>query len=113
MAKRGNPNWTKGKGGNPGGRPKVFGEVKELARTFMYNGGFERLFELATNAANDSVKLKAVELIMGYGFGKPSQKLELAGEVKTNLGVDITKIPVTELKQIRDILKNATGDPNA
>lgn len=108
--KRGNPNWVKGRGGNPGGRPKILGEVKELARKFMYEGGFDRLFDLAQNAGNDSVRLKAVELIMGYGFGRPSQKLEVEGKVDTNANVNIANIPIEQLKQIRTIIKNANPD---
>jgi hypothetical protein len=107
---KGNPRWKKGESGNPSGRPKILGEVKELARNFMYNGGFERLFELAKNAANDSVKLKAVELIMGYGFGKPSQKLEI--ESTPLINVNMAVIPTEQLKQIRQILQNARANPD-
>jgi hypothetical protein len=28
----GNPNWTKGTSGNPGGRPKIVAKVRDLAR---------------------------------------------------------------------------------
>ena len=108
--KRGNPRWKKGESGNPNGRPKIFAEIKEFARHFMTTEGFPGLLELLHNTPHDAVKARIYETLMAYGFGKPSQKLELSGEVKSNIGIDISKIPINDLKQIRDILKNA-GTP--
>jgi hypothetical protein len=101
--------WKKGKSGNPGGRPKIFAEVKELARQFMQEQGWQGFFELLKNTDNDNVRLKAYEILMAYGFGKPSQKLEIEGNVPL-VNVNIANIPSDQLKQIRSILQNA-GTP--
>jgi len=102
--------WKKGQSGNPGGRPKILGEVKELARKFMYDSGFTGLFDMARNAENDAVKLKAIELILAYGFGKPSQKLEIESAAPL-VNVNMANISIDNLKQIRALLTNATEAP--
>lgn len=59
--KAGNPNWTKGKGGNPGGRPKgsknkfsIADLVKALNRAKEKNNGVSLLDHVCENAYKDN-----------------------------------------------------------
>lgn len=74
--------FKKGKSGNPGGRPKEAPEVKELARTFAA----EAIETLAKHMRGDDVRtsVAAAQALLDRGFGKPSQALEVSGELKTN-----------------------------
>lgn len=65
-----------GKSGNPGGRPKVPEEFKELAKKYSIDA-LERCITIVRDPkANVSHVLKAAELIMDRAFGKPIQAKE-------------------------------------
>lgn len=67
--------WGPGQSGNPGGRPKIAAEVRDLARE---HGGkaIERLVALM-HSKNESVAVRAVEAILDRGYGRPRQAMEL------------------------------------
>lgn len=72
---RGLVKWTKGQSGNPSGRPAVAHEFREKCRDFMSAEGWDHLVNIALHGtggpSSGTNKLKAIELIAGYAFGKP------------------------------------------
>src|SRR3712207_1476389 len=90
-ARRGNPNWIKGRSGNPGGRPKALREVTELARQH----GAEAI-EFLTRVVRDENerpqhRIRAAELLLDRGYGKPSQT------VHTNVARSFAELSDEEL----------------
>lgn len=76
MAGRGNPNWVKGKSGNPGGRPKVVAEVKELARQYTTDA-ISALAEICKNPkAPPAARVAAAQALLDRGYGKPTQFID-------------------------------------
>ena len=68
--------WEPGKSGNPSGRPKIAEEFRDNCRTFMAEGGWEKLKDIVEDKKNKD-RFRALELIMGYAYGKPKQGLEI------------------------------------
>ena len=63
--------WAKGQSGNPGGRPKGEAKVREAAQA----AGPKALAVLIDALADVDarVRLKAAEILLDRGFGKPAQ----------------------------------------
>lgn len=71
--RRGNPAWRKGVSGNPGGRPKILGEVRELARQHTETA-LSTLIEVAKNPHSPAAaRVSAAQALLDRGWGKPSQ----------------------------------------
>ena len=68
--------FKKGQSGNPGGRPKGSKGFKERCRAFANEEGLNTLIEIARESG-DKDRLKAVELLLAYGYGKPRQALDI------------------------------------
>lgn len=68
-----------GQSGNPGGRPKIAEEVKELARTYT----MEAITRLAEWMRSDNPKasVSACNALLDRGFGKPAQAIEHSGQI--------------------------------
>ena len=69
--------FRKGQSGNPGGRPKVLGEVQELARQYAPTVIGE-LARLALKAKNETVRIAAIRELLDRGYGRPRQGLEVS-----------------------------------
>jgi hypothetical protein len=68
--------FKKGQSGNPGGRPKLPEEFKELARTNSIIA-LQKAIDIMTNPNSDPKDvLKAADMIMDRGFGKATQAIE-------------------------------------
>jgi hypothetical protein len=67
--------WKPGQSGNPGGRPKVVAEIRELARQHGYDA-IRRLVDLM-GSKNENVAVRACEALLDRGYGRPLQGLEL------------------------------------
>jgi hypothetical protein len=59
-----------GVSGNPGGRPSAIIEVRNLARQ-RAPAAMNELARLALKARSETARLKAIEMLLERGFGKP------------------------------------------
>lgn len=82
MAKRGNPTgkggFTKGRSGNPTGRPKKDPEVDEILRA-KSPAAARKLVELM-DCDDPRVALQAATKIVEHAIGTPKQKVEVTGK---------------------------------
>ena len=67
--------FKKGQSGNPGGRPKVIAEVKELAREHT-GAAIETLVSIMSNPkAAPAARVSAANALLDRGYGKPPQHI--------------------------------------
>src|SRR5215212_6057941 len=75
---RGKP-FQKGKSGNPGGRPKVVAEIKELARAHT-GEAVETLVSIMKNLkAAPAARVSAANALLDRGYGRPPQHISGEG----------------------------------
>ena len=75
-----NPDWVKGVSGNPGGRLQVPKDFAEKCRAFIEDVGWDELLKFVGTDVYKKDKLKAIELLLAYGYGKPKQSYEVSME---------------------------------
>ena len=68
-----------GQSGNPGGRPKVVGELQELARRHSPEV-IEELARLALRAKSETARISAARELLDRGFGRARQSMEVGIE---------------------------------
>ena len=73
VARRGRP-FERGRSGNPGGRPRVVGELRELARAHAPEA-IEELARIALKAKSETARVAAIRELLDRGFGKSTQFL--------------------------------------
>ena len=67
--------FKKGQSGNPGGRPKVVAEVKELARAHT-GEAIQTLVSIMTNPKSaPAARVSAANALLDRGYGKPPQHI--------------------------------------
>ena len=67
--------FQKGKSGNPGGRPKVVGEVQTLARQYTKEA-IETIRQIMCDRkTHSSARVTAAIAILDRGYGRPSQTI--------------------------------------
>lgn len=76
--------FKKGESGNPGGRSKKQREIEELAQLALQSGesnlAIDGLIEIATSEATENRdRIRALELLMAYAYGRPRQRQEISG----------------------------------
>jgi hypothetical protein len=77
MAKRQPPAhaWVKGQSGNPGGRAKGYGDLRELCREHTREA-IERIIAAMRND-DDAIAVRASEALLDRGWGKPSSSVDV------------------------------------
>jgi Family of unknown function (DUF5681) len=71
--------FQKGQSGNPGGRPKVVAEVKELARAHT-GEAIKTLVSIMTNPKSaPAARVSAANSLLDRGYGKPPQHQHITG----------------------------------
>ena len=64
-----------GQSGNPSGRPKREGEIRDLARAYTATA-IQRLAEIVLFNKDDRVAIVAAEALLDRGWGRPAQSLQ-------------------------------------
>jgi hypothetical protein len=71
QASRGRP-FQPGQSGNPGGRPRVIAELRELARAHAPEAVAE-LARLAKDAKSETARIAAIKELLDRAYGNPTQ----------------------------------------
>src|SRR5438876_12049675 len=61
--------WAKGQSGNPGGRPKLLAELRDLARQHA-PAAIKELARLAVKAKSETARVAAIRELLYRGYGK-------------------------------------------
>jgi hypothetical protein len=69
--------FRKGQSGNPGGRPKVLGDVQEMARQHAPRVIVE-LARLALKAKSETARIAAIRELLDRGYGRARQAMEVS-----------------------------------
>jgi hypothetical protein len=72
-----------GQTGNPGGRPKIAAEVRELAQQNC-KLAVQKLVKLL-DSDNENIVLSAAQVLLDRGIGKPIQAVEISGNITHDL----------------------------
>ena len=98
--------FKKGQSGNPGGRPKVVAEVKELARAHT-GEAIETLVSIMTNPKSaPAARVSAANSLLDRGYGKPPQ--HITGEGGPSY---VVRLPEPCARRLRSGLQVLAIDP--
>jgi len=86
MANRtGKGGFKKGQSGNPGGRPKEVGEVRELARQYTAKA-INTLVEIMEDRKTPpAARVAASSALLDRGYGRAPQSLEVKGTLEKSI----------------------------
>jgi uncharacterized protein DUF5681 len=88
------PKWQKGQSGNPSGRRKEVGPVRELAKQYT-EAAIDTLAKVMQDEnAPHSARVAAAEALLARGWGKPQQAIEMSVDPVTieQLTPDLARI---------------------
>jgi hypothetical protein len=75
MNSEGKGGFQKGRSGNPGGRPKEVGEVRDLARQYTPQAIEALQTIMNEQEAPASARVAAAEALLNRGWGRPTQPI--------------------------------------
>lgn len=107
--KRGNPNWTKGVSGNPGGKSFAYSEMRALARTHT----LASINALVRALRSPRTSIFAATALLDRGWGKPTPVDENGEErlaAATNITINLGALTHDQLRDLARLLAIAGID---
>jgi len=83
-----------GQSGNPGGRPKEEVHVRELARARTAEAVQTLVDVMTSKRSPPAARVSAASALLDRGYGKPSQQVDLEGQLFRPC--DVSANPLTE-----------------
>lgn len=99
--------FTKGKSGNPGGRPQALASVMHEARRHTLEA-LRVMLKLMRSADSESVRLSASESILSRGWGRPIQAFQVDGRFMTK---KLTELTADELSSLQERFETTEPEP--
>ncbi len=109
----GNPAWIKGgPSPNPGGRPAIIGELRDLAREHTVEAVETLVSVIRDPAAPHAARVTAAREILDRGFGRPSQEVAVQAELNGAVAVEARPLdPVEAARAVAFALALAQHSP--
>ena len=85
LGRDGHGRFAKGVSGNPGGRPAQISEVRELARRYTKEAVATLVDIMQNPKAPPAAKVRAAEVLLDRGWGRPQQQLEIQEAAGLNI----------------------------
>lgn len=98
--------WRPGQSGNPGGRPREIGYLRELARE-RTEEAIETLADVMLNGESDSARVAAATALLDRGYGKPPQSIAVDANVRDTRSVQIAQAIADAHPELAEIVFGA------
>jgi hypothetical protein len=96
--------FTPGRSGNPAGRPKVVGEVRDLARAHTETA-LNTLVSIASNPRYPpAARVSAASALLDRGYGRPAQELGITPHPPAPLGGPLTVTDASEAARVYQLM---------
>jgi len=104
--------FVKGQSGNPAGRRREHGDIRELARA-KTGEALKALVDVATKGKSESARVSAATALLDRAYGKPMQAHEHGGVGGGPIAVDLTGASDAQLAALAAVfgpLASASAD---
>lgn len=102
--------WKPGQSGNPSGRPRVVGHVRDLARKQTAKAIRTLTAIMDDSSARDTARVTAATALLDRAWGRPAQAIALGGPEGGPVRLDLTKLTDTELAALKELIRHASPD---
>ncbi|WP_437870877.1 DUF5681 domain-containing protein [Methylorubrum extorquens] len=101
--------FVKGQSGNPAGRRKEHGDIRELARA-KTGDALKALVQVATKGKSESARVSAATALLDRAYGKPPQSHEMSGPGGAPIAIaDLSRLSNEQLATLETVFGPLAG----